>query len=159
MKVYRSNKSKCKDCLLRSTCIGTSDFKKIESTIHKPLYDAMYEKLSKVLLLNTEYILPAFASHNVRSLSHACIFASKNNISKTAFELQMLYGMADPIAEAFKNEGYLCRLYAPLGELIPGMGYLVRRLLENTSNESFLRHTFFEGSEVEFLLKEPQFKE
>ena len=45
MKVYRSNNSKCKDCPLRSTCIGTSDFKKIESSIHKPLYDAMYEKL------------------------------------------------------------------------------------------------------------------
>lgn len=45
MKVYRSNNSKCKHCPLRSTCIGKSDFKKIESSIHKPLYDAMYEKL------------------------------------------------------------------------------------------------------------------
>ena len=45
MKVYRSNNSKCKDCPLRNTCIGKSDFKKIESSIHKPLYDAMYEKL------------------------------------------------------------------------------------------------------------------
>jgi hypothetical protein len=45
MKVYRSNNSKCKDCPLRSSCIGKSDFKKIEHSIHKPLYDAMHEKL------------------------------------------------------------------------------------------------------------------
>jgi len=45
MKVYRSNNSKCKDCPLRKSCIGTSDFKKIETSIHKPLYDAMHEKL------------------------------------------------------------------------------------------------------------------
>ena len=45
MKVYRSNNSKCKNCPLRRTCIGKSDFKKIEHSIHKPLYDAMHEKL------------------------------------------------------------------------------------------------------------------
>ena len=45
MLVYRSNNSKYKDCPLRSTCIGKSDFKKIEHSIHKPLYDAMHEKL------------------------------------------------------------------------------------------------------------------
>jgi transposase len=44
-KVYRSGNSKCKDCPLRSECIGKSDFKKIEHTIHKPHYDAMHEKL------------------------------------------------------------------------------------------------------------------
>ncbi len=45
MKLYRSNNSKCKNCPLRSTCIGKSDFKKIEHSIYKPEYDAMYEKL------------------------------------------------------------------------------------------------------------------
>jgi delta 1-pyrroline-5-carboxylate dehydrogenase len=63
--------------------------------------------------------------------------------------------MAEPIAQAFATRGYLTRMYVPLGELLPGMGYLVRRLLENTSNESFLRHTFFEHSEVANLLKDP----
>jgi RHH-type proline utilization regulon transcriptional repressor/proline dehydrogenase/delta 1-pyrroline-5-carboxylate dehydrogenase len=46
-------------------------------------------------------------------------------------------------------------MYVPLGELLPGMGYLVRRLLENTSNESFLRHTFFERSKIDELLADP----
>ena len=45
MKLYRSNNSKCKNCPLRSSCIGKSDFKKIEHSIYKPEYDAMYEKL------------------------------------------------------------------------------------------------------------------
>ncbi|MCB0339442.1 MAG: proline dehydrogenase family protein, partial [Bdellovibrionales bacterium] len=51
------------------------------------------------------------------------------------------------------------RQYVPLGDLIPGMGYLIRRLLENTSNESFLRHTFFDENEITSLLKAPRFHE
>lgn len=119
--------------------------------------DANYEKLSRILIDNHTYILPAFGSHNIRSLSHAICYAHSKGLSEKDFELQMLYGMADPIVEAFKSKGYLPRLYVPLGEMLPGMGYLVRRLLENTSNESFLRHTFFESDEVIDLLKEPQF--
>lgn len=44
-KVYRSNNKKCKNCPLRSTCIGKSDFKKLDDSIHKPLYDKMHQKL------------------------------------------------------------------------------------------------------------------
>ncbi len=119
--------------------------------------DANYEKLSRKLLDNIELVMPAFGSHNIRSISHACQYAKEKNIPNTKFELQMLYGMADPIAEAFKKESYLVRLYVPLGDLVPGMGYLVRRLLENTSNESFLRHTFFDAHAVKELLKKPAF--
>ncbi|MFN4299682.1 MAG: transposase [Thermaurantimonas sp.] len=46
-RIYRSDNSKCKDCPLRQTCIGKSDFKKIEDSIDKPYYDRMHEKLSK----------------------------------------------------------------------------------------------------------------
>jgi RHH-type proline utilization regulon transcriptional repressor/proline dehydrogenase/delta 1-pyrroline-5-carboxylate dehydrogenase len=99
--------------------------------------------------------LPAFGSHNIRSLSHACCYAEHIGLSPRDFEIQVLYGMAEPIAEAFMKRGYLVRMYVPLGELLPGMGYLVRRLLENTSNESFLKHTFFDSDEVSTLLREP----
>ena len=119
--------------------------------------DANYEALSRLLLDNISHVMPAFGSHNVRSLAHACCYAESIGITRTQFELQMLYGMADPIARSFVKEGYLVRLYVPLGQMLPGMGYLVRRLLENTSNESFLRHTFFEAEKVDELLKEPQF--
>lgn len=124
---------------------------------NKESSDANFEKLTKILLENIEHVLPAFGSHNIRSLSYACCLAESLGINKDKFELQMLYGMAEPIAKAFSGKGYLVRLYVPLGELIPGMGYLVRRLLENTSNESFLRHTFFDDAEIDALLKEPKF--
>ncbi len=121
----------------------------------KHLSDASYERLSRVLLDNTALCLPAFGSHNVRSLSHACCYAESKGLTPKDFEIQVLYGMAEPIAEAYAKRGYLTRMYVPLGELLPGMGYLVRRLLENTSNESFLRHTFLEHSEITDLLKDP----
>jgi RHH-type transcriptional regulator, proline utilization regulon repressor / proline dehydrogenase / delta 1-pyrroline-5-carboxylate dehydrogenase len=125
---------------------------------HKESSDAQYEKLSRLLLDNHTKVLPAFGSHNIRSLAHAVCYAEANHIPREAFELQMLYGMAEPIARAFSKQGYLVRLYVPLGDMIVGMGYLVRRLLENTSNESFLKHTFFDASELDELLREPQFK-
>jgi RHH-type transcriptional regulator, proline utilization regulon repressor / proline dehydrogenase / delta 1-pyrroline-5-carboxylate dehydrogenase len=121
--------------------------------------DANYEALSTLLLDNIHHVLPAFGSHNIRSLSHACCYAERHGITKQQYELQMLYGMAEPIARAFVKEGYLVRLYVPLGEMLPGMGYLVRRLLENTSNESFLKHTFFDAHDVDDLLRAPQFRE
>jgi RHH-type transcriptional regulator, proline utilization regulon repressor / proline dehydrogenase / delta 1-pyrroline-5-carboxylate dehydrogenase len=117
--------------------------------------DENFERCVDLLLSHTATILPAFASHNIRSLSYACMLAKKRGISVNDFELQMLYGMAEPIAHAFAQKGYLVRMYVPLGELIPGMGYLVRRLLENTSNESFLRHTFVEERERHSLLSPP----
>lgn len=121
----------------------------------KRFSDACYEHLSRVLLDNHEWCLPAFGSHNIRSLSHACCYAESRGLSPKDFEIQVLYGMAEPIAHAFATRGYLTRMYVPLGELLPGMGYLVRRLLENTSNESFLRHTFFDHAEVSALLHDP----
>ncbi len=126
-----------------------------------PLYDqkrhsdASYEHLTRLLLDNHEVCLPAFGSHNIRSLSQACCYAEHKGLSPKSFEIQVLYGMAEPIAQAFAKRGYLTRMYVPLGELLPGMGYLVRRLLENTSNESFLRHTFFEHAAVRQLLRDP----
>lgn len=123
---------------------------------YKESSDANYEALSRILLDNHELCLPAFGSHNVRSLCYACCYAKELGLTEKDFELQMLYGMADPIAQAFAKEGYLVRLYVPVGEMLPGMGYLVRRLLENTSNESFLKHTFFDSDKISELLKEPR---
>ena len=128
-----------------------------------PLYsrkedsDAKYEMLSRLLLNNAEYCYPAFGSHNIRSLAHACCYAEQKGLTKDDFELQMLYGMAEPIAKAFSAQGFLTRLYVPIGALLPGMGYFVRRLLENTSNESFLKQSFSGAGRVEDLLREPRF--
>jgi RHH-type proline utilization regulon transcriptional repressor/proline dehydrogenase/delta 1-pyrroline-5-carboxylate dehydrogenase len=117
--------------------------------------DANFEELSRLLLNNTALCRPAFASHNIRSLTHACCYAERNGIGNDKFEIQVLYGMADAIATTFSHRGYQTRFYAPIGKLIPGMGYLVRRLLENSSNESFIRQTFFEPTAIEKLLAKP----
>ncbi|MFN8391515.1 MAG: proline dehydrogenase family protein [Bdellovibrionota bacterium] len=123
----------------------------------KSCSDANYEQLSLMLLENHQWIMPAFASHNVRSLLHAVKAAEQLGVPPTEFEIQTLYGMGEPIAQAFASRRYLVRNYAPVGELIPGMGYLVRRLLENTSNEGFLRQSMHEHRDPLALLQKPQF--
>nr|5UR2_A Chain A, Bifunctional protein PutA [Bdellovibrio bacteriovorus HD100]5UR2_B Chain B, Bifunctional protein PutA [Bdellovibrio bacteriovorus HD100]5UR2_C Chain C, Bifunctional protein PutA [Bdellovibrio bacteriovorus HD100]5UR2_D Chain D, Bifunctional protein PutA [Bdellovibrio bacteriovorus HD100] len=117
--------------------------------------DANYELCAKYLLENIKFIRPAFASHNVRTLAACMLYAEKLNIPKEALEFQMLYGMAEPIKKTIVDMGYRMREYAPVGELIPGMAYLVRRLLENTSNESWLRGKFADNKSMAELLKDP----
>ncbi|MDZ4677504.1 MAG: L-glutamate gamma-semialdehyde dehydrogenase [Oligoflexia bacterium] len=118
--------------------------------------DANYETLSTLMLENDRVIKSAFGSHNIRSIAHALVTAERLGIDKRSFEVQMLYGMAEPIKKALTKMGVRVREYAPVGELIPGMAYLVRRLLENTSNESFLRAKFSSGASSAELLKDPR---
>ena len=101
----------------------------------------------------TSYLRPALGSHNLRSLAHGIAVARHLGLPKTAFELQMLYGMADAEKQALVELGHRLRIYMPYGELIPGMAYLVRRLLENTSNDSFLRASFLEDVSLDELLQ------
>ncbi len=117
--------------------------------------DANFEACALFLLQNFKFIRAAFGSHNVRSISAAIVAAEKLGVPKNGFEIQMLYGMADPIKKSLVDMGYRVREYAPVGELIPGMAYLVRRLLENTSNESWLRGKFADGQTADVLLKDP----
>lgn len=121
--------------------------------------DYNYERLADLLLENYETIIPAFGSHNIRSLCYAIKAAEARNIPTTHFELQTLFGMGENIKKAFVERNFLVREYAPVGELIPGMGYLVRRLLENTSNEGFLNLSFNKSAAAEVLLKTPTLDE
>ncbi|HOT23644.1 MAG TPA: proline dehydrogenase family protein [Thermoleophilia bacterium] len=123
---------------------------------HKPDTDAMYEKLAEAMLQRPDQVRPAFASHNIRSLAAAIVTARELGLPDDAFEIQTLHGMGDPVKHAVREMGLRLREYAPVGELIPGMGYLVRRLLENTANDSFLRQTFVEGAAVDELVRAPE---
>ena len=105
----------------------------------KPESDASYEKLTCVLLDHLDAVTPAFATHNVRSCAHALVQADRRRIDPRAYEFQALFGMADDLKAALLQTGRRVREYCAVGALLPGMAYLVRRLLENTSNESFLR--------------------
>jgi RHH-type proline utilization regulon transcriptional repressor/proline dehydrogenase/delta 1-pyrroline-5-carboxylate dehydrogenase len=117
--------------------------------------DESFERCCWLLMAHHGHVRPAIASHNVRSLATALALARALELPRERFELQMLYGMGDPIKRALEEMGYFVRQYAPVGELLPGMAYLVRRLLENTSNESFLRQRFFEGVDAQTLLRPP----
>src|SRR5438132_618789 len=123
--------------------------------LQKPESDANFEMLTRLLLENESIVTSAFGSHNVRSIAHAQALAEQLGIDRSRFEFQLLYGMAGPIKRALVEMGYRLREYCPVGELLPGMSYLVRRLLENTSNEGFLRAKFSENATVEDLLRDP----
>jgi RHH-type proline utilization regulon transcriptional repressor/proline dehydrogenase/delta 1-pyrroline-5-carboxylate dehydrogenase len=124
--------------------------------LQKPESDANFEILSRVLLENESIVTAAFGSHNVRSIAHAQAVADELGIDPSRFEFQLLYGMAGPIKRALVELGYRVREYSPVGELLPGMSYLVRRLLENTSNEGFLRAKFSENVSSGELLRDPR---
>jgi RHH-type proline utilization regulon transcriptional repressor/proline dehydrogenase/delta 1-pyrroline-5-carboxylate dehydrogenase len=122
---------------------------------HKWQTDACYERMTEFLMEQGGWLRPALGSHNVRSLAHALAVADVLGLPPRSFEVQMLYGMADPIKAAMVALGRRVRVYTPYGQLLPGMAYLVRRLLENTANESFLRASFTEHVPVEQLLRNP----
>ncbi len=117
--------------------------------------DANYEALSRVLIEHADVIRPSFGTHNLRSLSHAEAAAQATGLPAQACEYQMIFGMAEPLQSAVAESGRRLRIYTPVGELIPGMAYLVRRLLENTSNESFLRKEYVEAIPLDQLLAPP----
>jgi RHH-type proline utilization regulon transcriptional repressor/proline dehydrogenase/delta 1-pyrroline-5-carboxylate dehydrogenase len=125
---------------------------------HKWETDANYERLTLFLLRNNTMLRPAFGSHNVRSLAHALAAAQLLHLPPGAIEIQMLYGMAGPFLDAMVSLGQRVRVYTPYGELLPGMAYLVRRLLENTANTSFLRASLTENLPEEQLLMNPMQK-
>jgi RHH-type proline utilization regulon transcriptional repressor/proline dehydrogenase/delta 1-pyrroline-5-carboxylate dehydrogenase len=117
--------------------------------------DANFEACTRFALQNVRHIRPALGSHNLRSLAHGLATARVLELPAAAIELQMLYGMADAEKQALVDLGHRLRIYMPYGDLIPGMAYLVRRLLENTSNDSFLRAGFMDQLSPEELLENP----
>jgi len=124
--------------------------------LDKERTDQNFEDLTRILLENPQYVRPAIATHNIRSISHAIAVADSLGLPEEALEFQTIYGMAEPIRSALQKMNYRVRAYTPVGELIPGMAYLIRRLLENTSNESFLRKSFSEKLPFDELIRAPQ---
>jgi RHH-type proline utilization regulon transcriptional repressor/proline dehydrogenase/delta 1-pyrroline-5-carboxylate dehydrogenase len=120
----------------------------------KAATDANFETITQLLLENHQYVYAAIGSHNVRSQAHAIAIAESLKVPRRCFEMQVLYGMGDKLAKALVDQGYRVRVYCPYGELLPGMAYLIRRLLENTANSSFLRQNL-ENRPVEELLAPP----
>ncbi|MGF1672901.1 MAG: L-glutamate gamma-semialdehyde dehydrogenase [Rivularia sp. (in: cyanobacteria)] len=123
----------------------------------KAATDINFEKITQLLLENHQYIYAAIGSHNIRSQARAIAIAQSLNVPQRNFEMQVLYGMGDKIAKALVEQGYRVRVYCPYGELLPGMAYLIRRLLENTANSSFIRQNM-ENRPIEELISPPVLK-
>lgn len=122
---------------------------------HKVETDIHYERLIPVLFEHSDLIRPAFGTHNLRTLAAIEAHAESQGLTPEVREYQMIFGMAEPFQQAMVKLGRRVRLYSPVGRLLPGMGYLVRRLLENTSNESFLQKEYVESQPLVRLLAPP----
>lgn len=118
--------------------------------------DACYEAATTFVMEHADALRPALGSHNLRSIAHGMAVAEHLGLDRRAVEMQMLYGMGDAEKEAVTKAGWRMRVYMPYGELVPGMAYLVRRLLENSSNDSFLRAGFIKHVPAETLLAPPR---
>jgi len=122
----------------------------------KAATDAHYEKLAAELLARSDVLLPAIAGHNPRSLAVAIAHARHHGLRTGQWEVQMLYGMAEPLRNALAQQKVPLRIYVPAGDLLAGMAYLIRRLLENTASTSILRQTWLDASSDDALLKAPE---
>jgi RHH-type proline utilization regulon transcriptional repressor/proline dehydrogenase/delta 1-pyrroline-5-carboxylate dehydrogenase len=116
--------------------------------------DRNFEALTRALLDSRPAVRVAVGSHNLRSISHAIAYNRLSGGEDRDLELQVLRGLGDDLQDALAARGLRVRTYCPVGDLVAGMAYLVRRLLENTSNDSFL-HQRASGSELEELLSAP----
>jgi RHH-type proline utilization regulon transcriptional repressor/proline dehydrogenase/delta 1-pyrroline-5-carboxylate dehydrogenase len=117
--------------------------------------DANYEECLRFLLERPGCFRTAIGSHNVRTIAHALALADSLKLPPRSFEFQLLYGMADETKQALVRMDQRVRVYTPYGELLPGMAYLVRRLLENTANQSFLRASSIDRVAEDELLMNP----
>jgi RHH-type proline utilization regulon transcriptional repressor/proline dehydrogenase/delta 1-pyrroline-5-carboxylate dehydrogenase len=116
--------------------------------------DRNFELLTRRLLEARPAVRVAVASHNLRSVAHAIACNRLAGAGDDELELQVLNGLGDELQDALAARGFRVRTYCPVGDLVAGMAYLVRRLLENTSNESFL-HEQAQGTSLETLLAAP----
>lgn len=141
----RANSGGAESILIRLVKGAYWDFESKEAA-HKgfelPVFDGKvnsdynYELMTDFLFANSEYLRPAFGSHNVRSISSA--MEKAHRLGKAA-EFQMLYGMVDKYQYALVQMGIPLRVYAPVGKMLPGMAYNARRLLENGSQQGFIQ--------------------
>ena len=116
--------------------------------------DVSYIACAKRLLAEPECFYPQFATHNAHSISAILEMASDNR----NFEFQRLHGMGEVLYEQLindKNENIACRVYAPVGSHEDLLAYLVRRLLENGANSSFVNRIVDERVPLERIIADP----
>lgn len=117
--------------------------------------DVSYLACAKLLLTQMQdAIYPQFATHNAYTVS-AILTLVKNINTKACYEFQSLHGMGDALHNQLVDQGILCRVYAPVGSHEALLPYLVRRLLENGANSSFVNQIADKDVPVEKLIGSP----
>lgn len=123
--------------------------------------DACFERMAQRIIENTPTspgqggVKLALGSHNLRSIAASLVALEQRGLPSSAIELQMLYGMGNGPKHAALKQELRLREYVPVGQMIPGMAYLVRRLLENTSNESWMMKGFDKDLDAGVLFASP----
>jgi RHH-type proline utilization regulon transcriptional repressor/proline dehydrogenase/delta 1-pyrroline-5-carboxylate dehydrogenase len=123
--------------------------------------DVSYLAAAKVMLQSTEAVYPQFATHNAFTVAAISELAQTHNV--TNFEFQRLHGMGDDLYDQVASnrysdhatEGYPCRVYAPVGTYRNLLAYLVRRLLENGANSSFVKQIHDAHIPIEQMIADP----
>jgi RHH-type transcriptional regulator, proline utilization regulon repressor / proline dehydrogenase / delta 1-pyrroline-5-carboxylate dehydrogenase len=121
----------------------------------KAATDADFEAATRFVLEHHDLLRPAVAGHNARSIAHAIAAADTLGVPQGCVEYQTLYGLGDEINRALVERGHRVRVYVPFGERVPGLAYLVRRLLEATARSAFLRQMWASPLPVADLLAPP----
>ena len=128
---------------------------------HKHHTDVSYLACAKALLDAPDAIFPQFATHNAATIAAILQLAGRASTAQTGstgqrFELQRLHGMGEGVyREVLKNPNVACRVYAPVGAHKDLLAYLVRRLLENGANSSFVHQLADESVGLDELLVSP----
>ena len=118
--------------------------------------DVSYLNCAKKLLAVTDLLYPQFATHNAHSLSVIYTWAKQDGVED--YEFQCLHGMGETLYDQVvgkDNLGKACRIYAPVGSHETLLAYLVRRLLENGANSSFVNQIVDEKVAIDSLIADP----
>ncbi len=119
----------------------------------KPGTDLCYQACARKLLAHRRYLYPQFATHNAWTV--AAILAMDED-RRGGFEFQRLHGMGEALYdEVMRSHGISCRIYAPVGEHEDLLAYLVRRLLENGANSSFVNNIVDPHVSLDSLIRDP----
>lgn len=137
---------------------GMSDYPVFTRKVHT---DLSYIACAKKLLAAPDYIYPQFATHNAQTLATIYQLANPDQYYAGQYEFQCLHGMGEPLyeqvvgAKSDSKLGVPCRIYAPVGNHETLLAYLVRRLLENGANTSFVNRIADKTLKVEDLIEDP----
>ncbi|WP_010111724.1 trifunctional transcriptional regulator/proline dehydrogenase/L-glutamate gamma-semialdehyde dehydrogenase [Acinetobacter sp. P8-3-8] len=137
---------------------GMSDYPVFTRKVHT---DLSYIACAKKLLAAPENIYPQFATHNAQTLATIYELADPSNYHAGQYEFQCLHGMGEPLYEQVVGKksdnklGVPCRIYAPVGNHETLLAYLVRRLLENGANTSFVNRIADKNIKIEDLIENP----